>query len=339
MYYSLIKPFLFLLPPEKSHHFTLSALKIFHSIGMTQVFKKSYFPCRVMGLDFDNPIGLAAGLDKNGDYLDALAALGFGFIEIGTVTPKPQAGNELPRLFRLPQYEAIINRMGFNNKGLDYVAARLQQTKFKGILGVNIGKNRDTSLEQAHEDYVIGFRRMAPYASYITVNISSPNTEGLRNLQQENLLKYLLQSLKREQKIFFELSKKYVPLVIKISPDLTTKEITNMAEIMLEQKADGVIATNTTISREGVANFQEAGGLSGKPLAKPATEVIKKLHEVLQDKIPIIGCGGIFSGKDVEEKLMAGAKLVQIYTGLIYEGPEIVSQLVEAAAIFPHLIM
>lgn len=326
--YSLLKSFLFQLNPEKSHHLTLNLLQFTHTLGITQFYKKKYSPLHVMGLHFDNPIGLAAGLDKNGDYIDALGALGFGFIEIGTVTPKPQDGNPLPRLFRLPEYKAIVNRMGFNNKGLDYVVERLKQSRYEGVLGVNIGKNRDTTLEQAHEDYVLGFRAVAAYASYVTINISSPNTEGLRSLQHSESLSYLLEKLKQEQALFFQTQQKYVPLVVKIAPDLTKEEIIQMAEIFLQKKIDGVIATNTTISREGVLNFQEAGGLSGKPLAKKSTEVIKILHEVLLDQIPIIGCGGIMTGDDVVEKRNAGAKLFQVYTGLIYEGPGIIDQLI-----------
>ncbi len=330
MYYSLIKPFLFRMDPEKAHHFTLRALTWAYQLGLTRVYTKNISPCQLMGLTFDNPIGLAAGLDKNGDYIEALASLGFGFIEIGTVTPKPQAGNPLPRLFRLPEHQAIVNRMGFNNKGLDYVVGKLKTTSFKGILGVNIGKNHETLLENAHEDYALGFRRVAQYASYVTINISSPNTENLRNLQQSDFLKNLLHILKQEQKIFFDLYKKYVPLVIKIAPDLSIHEIRKMADIFLAEKIDGVIATNTTINHTGIGSFQEKGGLSGKPLADKSTDVIRSLYESLQDQIPIIGCGGIFSGKDIEEKSQAGASAFQIYTSLIYEGPEIIYSLVEA---------
>jgi len=319
------------MDPEKSHYFALRILQLAHFLGITKIYKKKYLPCQVMGLHFDNPIGLAAGFDKNGDYIDALAALGFGYIEIGTVTPKPQAGNALPRLFRLTQHKAIVNRMGFNNKGLDYVVERLKYSNYKGVLGVNIGKNRDTPLELAYEDYVAGFRAVAPYASYVTINISSPNTEGLRDLQQSDLLSFLLQKLKQEQKTYFEITQKYVPLVVKISPDLTSEEIKAISEILLVEKIDGVIATNTTISRAEIKNFQETGGLSGKPLAKQSTQVIKKLYEFIQDKIPIIGCGGIFTGEDAREKFAAGAKLVQVYTGFIYQGPEMIGQLVEAA--------
>ncbi len=335
MYYSLIRKLLFRLDPETAHRVTLKALNLAHTLGITSQFRKTYSPREVMGLPFDNIVGLAAGLDKNGDYIEALGALGFGFIEVGTVTPKPQSGNLLPRLFRLREQEAIINRMGFNNKGLDYLVARLKESKYTGVLGVNIGKNRDTPLEQAEDDYLLGFRRVALYASYVTINISSPNTSGLRDLQQGELLRSLLQNLKNEQAIFYDLNKRYVPLVVKIAPDLSKEELQTIAEILLEQKMDGVIATNTTISREGVEDSpfaKETGGLSGKPLTQRSTEIIKQLHAILQDEIPIIGCGGIFSPEDAQEKLAAGAKLIQIYTGLIYQGPGLIKQLADPRA-------
>lgn len=328
--YSFLKPLLFKMDPEKSHDLTLRLLKLAHALGLTRIYKKKYAPCQIMGLQFDNPIGLAAGLDKNGDYIDALAALGFGFIEIGTVTPKPQLGNAKPRLFRLPQHQAIINRMGFNNKGLDYVVDRLKCSTYQGVLGVNIGKNRDTPLEQAHEDYVLGFQKVAPFASYVTINISSPNTQGLRELQQGDLLKNLLRHLKEQQKNFLAASQKYVPLVVKIAPDLTDEEIKFLANMLLEAKMDGVIATNTTINRKGLVDVSEEGGLSGKPLAKQATHVIRSLYEMLGEYIPIIGCGGIFSAEDVLEKKKVGAKLVQIYSGFIYQGPEVVSKIISS---------
>lgn len=331
--YSLIRKLLFRLEPEKAHSFTLNALRLAYKLNLLKYIPKQYAPREVMGLLFENPVGLAAGLDKNGDYIEALGALGFGFVEIGTVTPKPQAGNVSPRLFRLPEQQAIINRMGFNNKGLDYVATRLRESRYSGVLGVNIGKNRDTPLESAHEDYLLGFRCVAPFANYVTINISSPNTSGLRDLQQADALKVLLQTLKKEQALFAELNKKYVPLVVKIAPDLSSDEINLMAEVFLEQKIDGVIATNTTISRESVEMSEfasEAGGLSGKPLTRLATQTIVQLNAVLKNQIPIIGCGGIFSATDARDKLAAGASLIQIYTSLIYEGPGLIGRLVEA---------
>src|SRR3990167_3446186 len=330
MYYSLIRKLLFQLEPEKAHHVTLTILRLAHSLCLLKLLPKQDAPCQVMGLSFRNPVGLAAGLDKDGDYLNALFALGFGFIEIGTVTPKPQPGNPLPRLFRLPSQRALINRMGFNSKGLDYVVAQLKKTRFKGVLGVNLGKNRDTPLSLAYQDYVLGFQRVVTFASYVTINISSPNTADLRNLQQADLLKLLLQVLKQEQKKYFLANKKYVPLVVKISPDLTYEELTVMADVFLEQNIDGVIATNTTVSREGVLDLSlahEAGGLSGRPLAKRSTEVIQQLAPILREQIPIIGCGGIFSSGDAKAKFAAGASLIQIYTGFVYQGPRLILEI------------
>lgn len=328
MNYSIIRKILFSLPPEVAHRVALDGLRIAHATGLTKLFPKISSPKTIMGLSFPNPIGLAAGLDKNGDYIEPLAALGFGFIEIGTVTPKPQGGNPKPRLFRLVKQEALINRLGFNNKGLDYVVERLQQTKYTGILGVNIGKNKDTSLENAPDDYLQGFKRVAPYASYVTINISSPNTQGLRDLQHGDLLRSLLSVLKQEQ----AQQKKYVPLVVKIAPDLTIEELEQVAEILITEKIDGVIATNTTLSREYVENSSyanEAGGLSGRPICSRSTGVIKQLKLFLQDEIPIIGCGGVFSPENATEKMAAGASLIQIYTGLIYQGPGVIAQMIK----------
>lgn len=318
--YSLLTKILFQFEPEKAHYLALKSLKFLHLTRLTTVFPKIISPVSIMNLQFSNPIGLAAGLDKNGDYIDALAALGFGFIEIGTVTPKPQMGNPKPRLFRLNQQHALVNRMGFNNKGVDYVAERLKRKKFSGIMGFNIGKNRDTPNEKAADEYIYCFRKLAPYASYITINISSPNTKGLRDLQQSENLILLLQKLKNVQ----NQQSKYVPLVIKISPDLSLEEIKTMAHIFLQEKIDGVIATNTTIQHN-----EETGGLSGKPLAHRSTKIIKELNQYLQNKIPIIGCGGIFTADDAKEKLDAGAQLLQIYTGLIYQGPSIIKRLLK----------
>lgn len=323
--YSLIRKFLFCLPPENAHYVALEGLQLAHKLKLTRMFTTISAPREVMGLQFPNPIGLAAGLDKNGDYIEALAALGFGFVEIGTVTPKPQAGNPKPRLFRLIKDEGLINRLGFNNKGLDYVVENLKNTRYTGILGVNVGKNRDTPLEKAVDDYLLGFSRVAPYASYVTINISSPNTQGLRDLQHGDLLSELLRTLKQAQ----ARQKKYVPLVVKIAPDLTQEELKKTAEILLAEKIDGVIATNTTISREGLKTVEyanEVGGLSGKPVFATSTSVVKQLNEILQNKIPIIACGGIFSAQDAAEKIAAGASLIQLYTGLIYRGPGLVSE-------------
>lgn len=331
MCYVFIKKFLFCLAPEQAHYLTLQSLRLAQKLRLTK-FLPSFIssPREVMGLQFPNPLGLAAGLDKNGEYIDAFAALGFGFIEVGTVTPRPQPGNKLPRLFRLPEYEAIINRMGFNNKGVDYLVEQLKKTRFKGILGINIGKNRDTYIENAVKDYLYVLRRVISFASYVTINISSPNTENLRQLQHGELLQDLLRVLKAEQALFFANHNKYVPLVVKISPDLMPDELTQMGKIFLAEKIDGIIATNTTINRNGVELSPlaaETGGLSGKPLKMRATEIIKQLHTLLEDKIPIIGCGGISSAEDAQEKMAAGASLIQIYTGLIYQGPKLIREI------------
>lgn len=279
-------------------------------------------PYELMGLSFKNRVGLAAGLDKNGEYIDALADLGFGFIEVGTVTPKPQSGNPKPRIFRLKKSEAIINRMGFNSKGVDYLIKQLQKTHYRGVLGINIGKNRDTPNERAVDDYLYLFHRVAPFASYVAINISSPNTPELRDLQHGDRLQNLLHTLKQEQQLFFQEQKKYVPIVVKISPDLLSEEIKKIAEIFLSEKIDGVIATNTTIERDGVDDPQssEIGGLSGKPLSQHSTAMIQQLSGLLNKTIPIIASGGVVTRGDVQEKINAGASLIQVYTGLIYRG-------------------
>lgn len=329
--YPLFKKIFFRIDPEKAHYIALQSLQVAYWTGLTAFFPKIPHNSRhVMGLSFPNPIGLAAGLDKNGDYIDALAALGFGFIEIGTVTPKPQAGNPRPRLFRPTEQEAIINRMGFNSKGVEHVVQRLEKTRYRGVLGINIGKNKDTPLDHAIDDYLFGFRHLWRYASYITINISSPNTSGLRDLQQGSYLQPLLATLKQEQKTLVEKEKKYVPLVVKISPDLSRKELEEIADVFLQQHIDGVIATNTTLARDGVENSpyaQEAGGLSGRPLCVRSTNIIKQLHAILQDKIPIIASGGVMDVSSAQEKIAAGAALLQIYSGFIYKGPRLIREL------------
>lgn len=330
--YSLLKKILFSLDPETSHHLALRGLHLASLTGLPQlIYQSPPKPVSLMGLTFPNPIGLAAGLDKNGDYIDALSSLGFGYIEIGTVTPKPQIGNPKPRLFRLVEQQAIINRMGFNNKGIEYVLRQLEKIRYRGILGINIGKNKDTPLENAVDDYVAGFRAFWKFASYITINISSPNTPGLRDLQQDNLLTHLLSTLKQEQQSVFLNHKKYVPLVVKISPDLSEEELHSTAAVLLKEKVDGVIATNTTIHRDGVENSpfaNETGGLSGKPLLSRSNQITSSLHSILRDQIPIIAVGGIMDKISMQEKLAAGAKLVQVYSGFIYSGPGIVKGLV-----------
>lgn len=328
MYYEFIKKFLFRLSPETAHHFVLKSLKLAYTLGLSTLYPTlPDSPVTVCGLTFKNPIGLAAGLDKNGEYIDALAALGFGFIEVGTVTRLPQVGNPPPRLFRLPEQQAIINRMGFNNKGVDYLVEQLKNIRYRGILGINIGKNRDTANEQAVAEYVYCFRRVYSYASYITINISSPNTKGLRDLQQGEMLSALLSALKQEQQVLSELQKKYVPLFVKIAPDLSETELQHLADVMLAEKIDGIIATNTTIHRDGVEASpcaNEAGGLSGKPLLARSTAVVRQLHELLQGKVPIIAVGGILTSEDAKTKWAAGASLIQLYSGLVFTGPALV---------------
>ncbi|MCK5719615.1 MAG: quinone-dependent dihydroorotate dehydrogenase [Thiomargarita sp.] len=329
--YRLLRPLLFLLPPETAHYFSLKSLNILHKLKLMPLFFKQVpnIPYEIMGLKFPNPIGLAAGLDKNGEYIDALASLGFGFIEIGTVTPRPQQGNPRPRLFRLPKTQALINRMGFNNQGVEQLLLNIQKSKFKGILGINIGKNFDTPLEKAVEDYSICLKKVYPYASYVVVNISSPNTPGLRELQHKNQLDILLKHLKQVQQQLATQHQKYVPLVIKIAPDLTPENVAEIAHKLLDYKIDGVIATNTTLSRLGVEKYiDEIGGLSGVPLLKKSTEIVQQLSTILQDKIPIIANGGIKNVNDVQTKIQAGASLVQIYTGIIYQGPKLIQKIV-----------
>jgi dihydroorotate dehydrogenase len=289
-----------------------------------------------MGIEFPNPVGLAAGLDKNGAHIDALAALGFGFIEIGTITPRPQAGNPQPRLFRIPEAKAIINRMGFNNDGVDQLIENVKAAKFKGVLGINIGKNADTAVEDAVSDYLICLEKVYNYASYITVNISSPNTKNLRSLQSGDALTELLQTLKQRQLELAKENNHYVPLVLKVAPDLTSEDITFIAKQLLKFKIDGLIVTNTTLGRDGVENLpngNEAGGLSGAPVFEKSTECLRQFADVLDGKIPLIGVGGIVSGEQAVAKQEAGASLVQVYSGLIYTGPTLVKDCVNAMTV------
>ncbi|WP_198246072.1 quinone-dependent dihydroorotate dehydrogenase [methane-oxidizing endosymbiont of Gigantopelta aegis] len=333
--YPLLRPLLFQLDPETAHHVTLEGLKLAYKSGLSPLIKaqNSEQPIEVMGLHFDNPVGLAAGLDKNGDYIDALAALGFGFIEIGTVTPRPQPGNPKPRLFRLPEQQAIINRMGFNNKGIDHLINQVKQTRYRGVLGINIGKNFDTPLENAVDDYLIGLEKSYPFASYITINISSPNTKNLRQLQQGEEIGRLLSALKNAQLRLQQQHSRYVPLVVKIAPDLSNEEIQHIASLLKSLAIDGVIATNTTIDRSAIAEHtlaNENGGLSGAPVREKSTAVVKKLADELSGALPIIAAGGILNGRDAQEKIEAGAKLVQIYSGLIYRGPQLITDILKA---------
>lgn len=280
-----------------------------------------------MGITFPNPVGLAAGLDKNGAVIDGLAALGFGFIEVGTVTPRPQPGNPKPRLFRVKEAQGIVNRFGFNNLGVDNLIENVKAAKYKGVLGINIGKNFDTPIENAVDDYLICMRKVYEYASYITVNISSPNTKNLRALQEKEALSHLLATLKLEQTNLANQHAKYVPIALKIAPDLECEQVSEIADLLMEHKIDGVIATNTTLSREmvlGMKNADETGGLSGAPVRVKSTLVIQQLSQRLQSALPIIGVGGILSSADAVEKIAAGADLVQVYSGLIYKGPKLV---------------
>lgn len=330
MLYSLLRPLLFKLDPESAHRITFHGLKQARKFGLLKTASIPCQPRNVMGLIFSNPIGLAAGLDKNGEYLDALAALGFGFIEIGTVTPRPQPGNPAPRIFRIPEARALINRLGFNNHGADQLVENVKRSVYQGILGINIGKNFDTPLEKAVDDYLIGLQKVYRYASYVTVNISSPNTQNLRQLQAADALDELLGRLKSEQAGLAQRHGKYVPMAVKIAPDLDEMQIQAIAALLMKHRIDGVIATNTTITRTGIEHLpqaQESGGLSGAPLTQRATAVIRQLHCLLQGAVPIIGVGGIMSADDAHGKLTAGASLIQLYTGLIYRGPDLVKEI------------
>jgi dihydroorotate dehydrogenase len=333
-YYDLLRPLLFRLDPETAHVAGLAALRWCARLGSLNPLRQTPpdRPCRVMGLDFPNPVGLAAGLDKNGDCIEGLAALGFGFLEIGTVTPRPQPGNPRPRLFRLVKEQAIVNRMGFNNKGVDYLLERIRRANYRGVLGVNIGKNLDTAVENALDDYLIGLRKVYPHADYVAVNISSPNTPGLRKLQTAEHLARLLEGLDAEREKLAQAQGRRVPLAIKVAPDLEDEKIGPLAETLLKHHADAVIATNTTLSRAGVESSpwaQEAGGLSGRPLLERSTEIVARLSETLQGALPIVACGGIFSAEDAKAKFAAGASLVQVYTGFIYRGPGLAREIVE----------
>ena len=332
MLYSLARPLLFSLAPERAHELTLSLLKSTYKMGLMRQ-SVALKPVTCMGIEFPNPVGLAAGLDKNGAYIDALASQGFGFIEIGTITPLPQAGNPEPRLFRLPKAKAIINRMGFNNDGVDQLVENVKASKFKGILGINIGKNAATPVEKAVDDYLICLEKVYNYASYITVNISSPNTQNLRSLQSGDALTELLETLKKRQLELAEENQHYVPLVLKVAPDLESEDIQFIAQQLLTFKLDGLIVTNTTLSREGVENLphgDEAGGLSGAPVFAKSTACLEGYAEALKGLNPMVGDGGMLSGQDALAKKNAGASLVQVYSGLIYTGPNLIKDCVDA---------
>lgn len=333
--YNLMRKWLFSKDAEQSHDLTLNLLKRFAHTPFALAWRQQVpaKPVQVMGISFPNPVGLAAGLDKNAECIDAFAQMGFGFIEVGTVTPRPQPGNPKPRLFRIVEKEAIINRMGFNNLGVDHLVEQVKKAKFKGVLGINIGKNKDTAEADAVQDYLHCMRKVYAYAAYITVNISSPNTPGLREFQHGSALDDLLAALKAEQTLLAEQQGRYVPLAVKIAPDLTDDGIRALTDALIAHKIDAVIATNTTLSRDAVAGLphaEEAGGLSGRILFDASTHVVKVIAQHAGSKLPIIAVGGIDSADAAKAKLAAGASLVQLYTGFIYHGPRLIGDIVKA---------
>lgn len=335
--YGLARPFLFRMDAERAHALGLSMLETAYRTGMNPLLSRGTpaFPVKVMNMTFPNPVGLAAGLDKNGAHIDALFALGFGFVEIGTVTPKPQPGNPKPRMFRLPEHKAIINRLGFNNDGVDALVRNVEKAKRKGngLLGINIGKNKDTPNEEASLDYLRCYEKVYPLADYVTINISSPNTAGLRELQEEQQLRKLLGHLREAQERLWTRHGRRVPMLVKVAPDLADEDIDVTARVLGELQVDGVIATNTTVSRIAVHQHplaKETGGLSGEPLMAKSTAVLRMLRTRLPEQIPIVGVGGILTGADAVKKMAAGASLVQCYTGLIYRGPGLIHECVDA---------
>ncbi|MCF7355098.1 quinone-dependent dihydroorotate dehydrogenase [Vibrio sp. CK2-1] len=334
MLYRIARAGLFKFNAETAHELAIKNLRRLNGTPLDFFFRQN-LPTRsveVMGLTFKNLVGLAAGMDKNGECIDAFGAMGFGFLEIGTVTPRPQPGNDKPRCFRIIEAEGIINRMGFNNEGVDALIENVKQSNFDGILGINIGKNKDTPIEKGTEDYLICMEKVYPYAGYIAANISSPNTPGLRTLQYGEALDELLSALKEKQTELAKQYDKYVPLALKIAPDLTDDELKQICDSLKKYKIDGVIATNTTLDRtlvDGMKNANETGGLSGRPVQSKSTEVIRQLYKELGEEIPIIGVGGIDSYVAAKEKMMAGAKLVQVYSGFIYHGPNLIKDIVK----------
>lgn len=333
MYYPFVRKALFQLDPERAHEFTFQQLRRitgtpFEALVRQKVPAK---PVNCMGLTFKNPLGLAAGLDKDGECIDALGAMGFGSIEIGTVTPRPQPGNDKPRLFRLVDAEGLINRMGFNNLGVDNLIENVKKAHYDGVLGINIGKNKDTPVEQGKDDYLICMDKIYPCAGYIAINISSPNTPGLRTLQYGEALDDLLIAIKNKQNDLQKIHQKYVPIAVKIAPDLSEEELIQVADSLVRHNIDGVIATNTTLDRslvQGMKNCDQTGGLSGRPLQLKSTEIIRRLSQELNGRLPIIGVGGIDSVIAAREKIAAGATLVQIYSGFIFKGPPLIKEIV-----------
>ncbi len=333
MLYKAIRPLLFACDAEASHDLTIWSLKTLSHLGMFGYAKPiAHHPVSCFNLSFANPLGLAAGLDKDGECIPAWSAMGFGFVEVGTVTPRPQLGNPKPRLFRLPKHAAIINRMGFNNKGVDALVASLQKTQRSCPVGVNIGKNKDTSLTEAWQDYVHCYQKVYPYADYVTVNISSPNTPELRKLQQGDMLKSILLPLKQEQQVLADKYQRSVPILVKIAPDLTQDELLALLDDLVSLHMEGIIASNTTIERPSYLEQRyrdESGGLSGEPLFEHSTNIIRLIYQTVGDRLPIVAAGGIMSPAQAQAKLAAGAKLIQIYSGLIYHGPALVKKIIK----------
>lgn len=336
MSYALLRPILFSMDPEQAHETTLELLEKADRANLLGFgYGKQALPTTCMGVQLLNPVGLAAGLDKNGAYIDALSELGFGFLEVGTVTPMPQAGNDKPRLFRIKEAGAIINRMGFNNDGVDQMIANIERARYKGVLGINIGKNAITPVENALDDYIYCLERVYPYASYITINISSPNTKNLRDLQSADALAQLLDGIKNCQMQLANSYGFYVPIALKIAPDLDLEQVDEIAQTVLDFEIDGLIATNTTLSRTGVESYRfadEAGGLSGRPVNHQSTLILTEFAKRIGDQIDLIGVGGIDSGELALKKIQAGAKAVQLYSGLIYRGPSLISDCVHSIA-------
>jgi dihydroorotate dehydrogenase len=331
--YDYLRPLLFKLDAEAAHRATLYALGVAQRSNLAQWIARppADLPTTAFGISFPNPVGLAAGLDKNAEHLDALNTLGFGFIEVGTVTPRPQSGNDKPRMFRVPRHEAIINRMGFNNDGVDALVRNVRASSYHGVLGINIGKNKDTPNEKAVSDYLLCLTRVYEHASYVTVNISSPNTQGLRDLQEEATLRRFISVLREAQERLGSQHGRRKPMLLKIAPDLGEAELDAIAEVLLHTGIDGVICSNTTIDHAAVADDphgNEVGGLSGKPLFDRSTAVLSGMHRRLQGRVPLIGVGGILDGSDAAEKMEMGASLVQLYSGLIYRGPQLVAECV-----------
>lgn len=333
--YGLARHFLFTVDAERAHDLGLMAIEAAYRSGLNPLLatRPLPLPTRAFGIDFPNPVGLAAGMDKDGAHIDALASLGFGFIEIGTTTPRPQSGNPKPRMFRLPEHDAVINRLGFNNGGVDALLANVERARFRGVLGINIGRNKDTPNDRATDDYLHCLDKVYAAASYVTVNISSPNTQGLRDLQQEDALRRFIGTLRERQEQLAARHRARKPMLLKIAPDLSEAELDAIAQVLLDAGIDGVICTNTTIDRAPVAGHplaSEAGGLSGRPLFPKSTAVLRGMAQRLAGKVALIGVGGILCGADAAAKIEAGASLVQFYTGMVFRGPALIGESVEA---------